>query len=132
MKRVIKVMLVEDHPEYRDVVELAMNREPDIELVSQFGTSERALRSFDDRRERQIPDIILLDLNLPGINGLDSIPFFRAATEDARIIILTQSDKEADVLRAITLGASGYLLKSSTVRQIYHSLHTPRCARRTS
>lgn len=124
MKKVIRVMLVEDHPEYREVVELALNREPDIELVSQFGTSERALRSFEDRRERHLPDIVLLDLNLPGMDGLDSIPSFRAATEDARIIILTQSDKEADVLRAITLGASGYLLKSSTVRQITDGIRT--------
>ncbi|MEM7600774.1 MAG: response regulator transcription factor, partial [Verrucomicrobiota bacterium] len=67
---------------------------------------------------------ILLDLNLPGMSGLDSIPFFRSAVESAKVIVLTQSDKEADVLRAINLGASGYLLKSSTVAQIKESIRT--------
>ncbi len=118
MEKVIRIMLVEDHPEYRETVEMALSRESDLELVSQHGTSEGALRSLEERRERQAPDIVLLDLNLPGINGLESIPYFKGIAPQARIVILTQSDRESDVLRAIMQGANGYLLKSSTVRQI--------------
>ncbi len=118
MNTTIRIMLVEDHPEYRETIEMALSREEDLELVSQHGTSERALRSLEERRDRQTPDIILLDLNLPGIDGLASISFFKNVAPDAKIVILTQSDREADVLKAIMNGANGYLLKSSTVNQI--------------
>ena len=118
MKNRISVMLVEDHPEYREAVEFALGKQPAMALTSQFGTAERALRSLKDAKNRQVPDVILLDLNLPGMDGLDALPLFSAALPDAKIIILTQSDREADVLKAITLGAAGYLLKSATLRQI--------------
>ncbi len=124
MNQKIRIMMVEDHPEYREIVELALSKEPDMELVSQFGTSERAMRSFRDRNGGEKPDIILLDLNLPGMGGLESIPYFSAEIPEARIIILTQSDLEDDILKAITLGASGYLLKSSTVRQLTEGIRT--------
>jgi DNA-binding NarL/FixJ family response regulator len=118
MKRKIRVMLVEDNPEYREVISLALEDENDIKLTSQFGTSEIALRSLQDMSTRKEPDLILLDLRLPGMDGLDSLSYFKSSLPDAKIIILTQSDDEADVLRAISRGASGYLLKSSTVDQI--------------
>ena len=117
-------MMVEDHPEYREIVGLALSKEPDMELTSQYGTSERALRSLRDREEREEPDIILLDLHLPGVGGLDAIPHFSTEMPDAKIIILTQSDREDDVLKAIMLGASGYLLKSSTVKQLTEGIRT--------
>jgi DNA-binding NarL/FixJ family response regulator len=117
-------MLIEDHPEYREVIELALKKEDDLELISQFGTAERALRSLQDMSTRQEPDIILLDLNLPGMSGLEALPFFRSAMPGVKIIILTQSDREADVYQAITLGAAGYLLKSSTLTNIIENIRT--------
>jgi DNA-binding NarL/FixJ family response regulator len=124
MNRKIRIMIVEDHPEYREIVELALGRETDMELTSQFGTTERALRSLRDREEREKPDIILLDLHLPGVGGLEAIPHFSTEIPDAKIIILTQSNREEDVLKAIMLGASGYLLKSSTVKQLTEGIRT--------
>ena len=124
MKRKIRVMMVEDHPEYREIVELALNRESDMELTSQFGTGERALRSLRDLREHEKPDIILLDLHLPGMNGLDAIKQFNLEIPQSKIIILTQSNREENVLKAIMLGASGYLLKSSTVKQLTEGIRT--------
>lgn len=124
MNRKIRIMMVEDHPEYREIVELALGKEPDMELVSQFGTSERALRSLRNRDGGEEPDIILLDLHLPGMGGLEVIPHFNTEIPDARIIVLTQSDREDDVLKAIMLGASGYLLKSSTVKQLTEGIRT--------
>jgi DNA-binding NarL/FixJ family response regulator len=118
MNRKIRIMMVEDHPEYREIVELALNKESDMEMTSQFGTSERALRSLRDHEVREEPDVILLDLHLPGLGGLEAIPHFSTEMPRARIIILTQSDRDDDVLKAIMLGASGYLLKSSTVKQL--------------
>ena len=124
MKRAIKVMLVEDNPEYREVIDLALEDESDVELISQFGTSEIALRSLQDMNTRNVPDLVLLDLRLPGMDGLDSLPHFRSVLPDAKIMILTQSDDEADVLRAISRGASGYLLKSSTLDQITEGIRS--------
>jgi two-component system, NarL family, nitrate/nitrite response regulator NarL len=120
----IRIIIVEDHPEYREIVEFALNKEPDMELIGQYGTSERALRGFRDRHSMKKPDIILLDLHLPGISGLESIPYFSTEFPDARIIVLTQSDREDDVLKAIMLGASGYLLKSCTIRQLTDGIRT--------
>jgi len=118
MSNRIHVMLVEDHPEYRDAIELALAKESGMELTSQFGTAERALRNLKHAKKYKVPDVILLDLNLPGMDGLDALPLFSAALPTVKIIILTQSDREADVLKAITLGAAGYLLKSATLKQI--------------
>ncbi|EMI43286.1 response regulator [Rhodopirellula sp. SWK7] len=124
MNNRIRVMLVEDHPEYREVIQLALEDEPDIELADQVGSSERALSVLQHSDHREMPDLILLDLNLPGDSGLDVLPAFRSITPETKIVILTQSGKEADVLRAIREGASGYLLKSSTVTQIVDAIRT--------
>lgn len=116
--------MVEDHPEYREIVELAIDRQPDIKLVSQFGTVERALRSLNEKQSAPNTDVVLLDLHLPGMGGLEAIPHFTRELPDTKIIVLTQSDAEEDVLKAIMLGASGYLLKSSTVQQLIGAIRT--------
>ncbi|MDF7800411.1 response regulator transcription factor [Pontiellaceae bacterium B1224] len=118
MKRKIKIMMVEDHPEYRETIALALEKEKDIELISQFGTAEQALRSLQDMSTRKVPDLILLDLNLPGMSGIEAIPCLSQNLPDTKIIVLTQSNSEADVLAAIRAGASGYLLKGTKRIQI--------------
>ena len=118
MPTIIRTMLVEDNRDYRSVIEHALEVEPDIELVSQFSTPEIALRSLEDHKTRKVADLILLDLRLPGMDGLEALPWFLKALPDAKVIILTQSDAEADVLQAIKLGAAGYLLKSTRADQL--------------
>ena len=109
----------------RDVIELAIQDESGIELQSQYGTSEIALRSLQDPGTPK-PDIVLLDLRLPGMSGLESITYFKEYAPQAKILVLTQSDQESDVLQAISIGASGYLLKSARVHEIvdgFRSVH---------
>jgi DNA-binding NarL/FixJ family response regulator len=118
MNSTIKILMIEDSPEYRETVALAIENEKGMELTDKFGAAEVALRSLQDPSSSSIPDLVLLDLNLPGMNGLDAIPWIKQYAPAAKIIALTQSNKEADVLRAISLGASGYLLKASTLQQI--------------
>jgi DNA-binding NarL/FixJ family response regulator len=115
-------MLIEDHPKYRAVIERAMKNEDDMFLSSMFGAAEVALRNIQAGHNH--PDLILLDLNLPGINGLETIPLIKALLPDSKIIILTQSNQEADVLTAIQQGSDGYLLKKSTVTQIKEAIRT--------
>ena len=118
MKRKIKVMLVEDNPEYRHVISFSLEDDDNLELISQFGAAEQALRSLQNMATRKVPDVILLDLNLPGMTGIDALPEFTKQSPQSKTIVLTQSQNEADVLAAIQQGAAGYLLKSSSVQEI--------------
>ncbi len=124
MKRRLRLLLVEDNPRYREAIVLALQGEPDFHCCGQFGTAEIALRSLQGQAAVELPDLIVLDLRLPGMDGLDALPRFLSAAPNSKIIVLTQSDDEADVLRAISLGASGYLLKSSTAHQIIESVRS--------
>ncbi|MDF7823572.1 response regulator transcription factor [Pontiellaceae bacterium B12227] len=124
MKSKIRIMVVEDHPEYREVIELSLLEEQDMQLVGAFGAAEVALRSLQSMETRKEADLILLDLHLAGMSGLDAIPFFKKSLPDAKIIILTQSDTEANILQAIQSGAEGYLLKSSSFDEITQGIRT--------
>jgi DNA-binding NarL/FixJ family response regulator len=122
MKNSIQLMLIEDSEDYRKGIICALDGNPGIKVISQYGTAEIALRNLRETAEKNLPDIILLDLNLPGMSGLEAVPLIRQQAPDAKIIILTQSDKEADVLSAIRLGASGYLLKSSSISSLIEGI----------
>lgn len=124
MKSNVCVMLIEDNPEYRDAISLALKMDPAIDLTGQFATAEFALSHLQDKENPAQPDVILLDLNLPQMSGLDALPRIAIAAPEAKIIILTQSDNQANVLRAIQQGADGYLLKSATVQQIKDGIRT--------
>lgn len=124
MNRTTRITLVEDNLDYRDIITLTLGAESDIELINQFGTSEAALRELKTMPEGEKPDLILLDLRLPGMSGLESLPHFRDALPEVPVIVLTQSDNEADVLSAISQGAAGYLLKSSTLDKLTEGVRT--------
>ena len=124
MQSKIKVMLVEDHPEYRETLEFVLGKEKGIELVSQFGNAELALRHIQSCASDQQPDIILLDINLPGMSGLEAMPWFEKYRPEVKIMILSQSDMEADVLLAVQQGASGYLLKSCKMAELTQGIRT--------
>ena len=124
MTDTIRITLVEDNCDYRDIISLILGAESDIELLSQFGTAEAALRELKAIPAGTTPDLILLDLRLPGMGGLEALPHFREALPKTPIIVLTQSDHEVDVLAAISLGAAGYLLKSSTLEKLTEGVRT--------
>jgi len=123
-QRTIKIMLVEDNPRYREVVALSLQGVPDLHLSSQFGTAEIALRTLRSLPPADRPQVVLLDLRLPSMDGLVALPQFLSVVPEGKVIILTQSDEESDVLRAISLGASGYLLKTCTADQIIESIRS--------
>lgn len=122
--RQIHIVLIEDSPAYRSVIANTLGSEPDITPFHQFGTAEIALRHLQGEAESDAPDIILLDLSLPGMSGMEALPWIRKYMPKTKIIILTESDKEADIAYAIAHGASGYLLKSNTLDQVIDGIRT--------
>ncbi len=120
----IRVMLVEDNTDYREVVALAITEQNDMTLSGQFGTTEIALRELGATPASEQPDILLLDLRLPGMNGLAAIPLFHAAAPATRIIVLSQSDDPHDITQAITAGVSGYLLKQASLNELTDGIRT--------
>ena len=105
----IRVLVVDDHWVVREGLKLIMDRETDIDLVASVATAEEAMAAFDRYR----PDVVLMDLQLPKMSGVDAIREIRRQDPDARIIVLTMFDGDEDVHRAIEAGASTYLLKGA-------------------
>ena len=122
MKQPIRIILIEDNPSYREVIGFTLTDEPDLELIAFFGAAEAALTFLEN--ESNYPDLVLLDIHLPGMSGVECIPRLKERCPDTRIIMLTQSNNEADVVQAIQLGAEGYLLKSSSVQDIIRGIHS--------
>lgn len=122
MSKKISVVIIEDNAVYRSAVELALGAESDIELIGQFSTAEVALRTMTELSLS--PLVILLDIRLPGMSGLDSIKEIQSHSPNSKIVVLTQSDQEKDVLRAVSLGAVGYLMKSSTLAELVDGIRT--------
>lgn len=104
-----RIMLVDDHPMLRRGLFDLLSMEEDLLPVAQAGSGEEAV-SIATSLEPEL-DLILLDLNMPGMNGIETIQALRNAGVDAKVIIFTVSDEHSDVVEALREGADGYLLK---------------------
>lgn len=120
----VRIVLIEDNPEYRRAIAMAMERQQGLELVGKFGSAEQALGELQKREAGVTVDIVLLDLGLPKMQGCEAIQWIRKYIPDTHILVLTQSDKEADVVQAIREGAVGYLLKSASMEEIAQAILT--------
>lgn len=122
----IRILSVEDHPVFRAGLTTIIASEPDMLLVGQATNSAEAIAEF--RRHR--PDITLMDLRLPGANGTDTLISIRGEYPDARIIMLTTADGDADIQRAMRAGARGYILKSMPQEELLEVVRSVHAGRR--
>ncbi|GAB3870168.1 response regulator transcription factor [Kibdelosporangium lantanae] len=106
----IRVMLVDDHPVVREGLRGMLEAEPDLTVVGEAGSGAEAVALA--RREQ--PDVVLMDLRMPGLDGADATAEIMATTRTIRVIVLTTYESDADILRAVEAGAAGYLLKDAS------------------
>jgi DNA-binding NarL/FixJ family response regulator len=105
----ISVMLVDDHPAFRKGIAALIASEPDLQVVAEAGDGQEAMNLF----RRVKPDVVLMDLRLPGMGGVETTMAIRKEFSEARIIVLTTFDADEDIYRAIQSGAKSYLLKDT-------------------
>lgn len=106
----VRVLLVDDHPMWRDGVRADLERDGRSRVVAEAGDAQQAVRLAAEHK----PDVVLIDLNMPGLPGTVAIRQIVERSPRVRLLVLSASAAEPDVLEAIKSGASGYLLKSAT------------------
>ncbi len=110
----IRIVLADDHHLFRDGLARILNGYPEIEVVATVSSGEAAVTAVAQHK----PDVVLLDVNMPGIGGVGATQQLRQNNPDARILMLTVSEQESDLFAAIRSGARGYLLKDATSQQL--------------
>lgn len=110
----IRLLVVDDHTLFRRGLTALLSQDERFEIVGEAGDVSDALRVLPEAR----PDVILLDNHLPGVRGVDAIPSLRADRPELRVMMLTVSEDEDDLARALQAGAEGYLLKTSESDQL--------------
>jgi DNA-binding NarL/FixJ family response regulator len=118
----IRVLLVDDHPVVREGLRAMIESQQDMKVVGESGTGTDAIEAFQSLR----PDILLLDLKLPDMDGVRVIEVIRETDPDARIIVLTTYVGDVQASRALRAGAMGYLLKASLRRDLRDTIRAVR------
>jgi DNA-binding NarL/FixJ family response regulator len=116
----IRILIVDDHPLLREGVVSLVEKQPGMLIVAEASNGEEALQLF----EQHIPDITLMDLRLPGMDGIDAMTAILARFPNAKIIVLTTFSGDAQILRALKGGARGYLLKDTLRTELLDAIRT--------
>ncbi|MEU8264869.1 response regulator transcription factor [Micromonospora sp. NPDC048999] len=114
----IGVLLVDDHPVVRAGVRGMLDGEPDIAVIGEAGSGAEAVASA----RALAPDVVLMDLRMPGLDGVSATGQIMAAAPAARVVVLTTYETDADILRAVEAGAAGYLLKDASRADLVNAI----------
>jgi DNA-binding NarL/FixJ family response regulator len=113
---VTRILCVDDHHVVRAGIASMLDREPDMKVVASAASGEEAICLFRQHR----PDVTIMDLQLPGMSGLDAISAIRREDPEARIIVLTMHQGDEDIHRALQAGATTYVLKDALFEELLH------------
>jgi DNA-binding NarL/FixJ family response regulator len=122
----IRILSVEDHPVFREGLSTIITSQRDMELVGQAVNAMEAVAEFRLHR----PDVTLMDLRLPGTNGTDALIAIRGEFPNARIIMLTTSDSDGEIQRALRAGAAAYVFKSMPKNELLDVIRSVHAGRR--
>jgi len=124
--RPIRILAVDDHPMLREGLASVIEAQPDMVLIGEAANGREAIESFRAHR----PDVTLMDLQMPDMNGIDAINAIRCEFPDARIVVLTTYKGDVQALRALKAGAAGYLLKSMLRKELLETIRVVHSGRR--
>jgi len=122
----ICILAVDDHPLLRKGIAALVNAEPDMKLVAEASNGEEAVEKF----RLHSPDITLMDLQMPGLNGIEAVNRILSESPDARIIVLTTYTGDAQVIRALRAGARAYILKGQVHRELLETIRVVNAGRK--
>jgi DNA-binding NarL/FixJ family response regulator len=114
----IKVMIVDDHPIVRDSLIMHLKKQTDIEIVAEAGDGEEAV----ELAGKLMPDIIIMDISMPKLNGLEATKIIKAQWPDIEILVLTVHNDTEHILKILEAGASGYLTKDILGNKLIHAI----------
>ena len=114
----IRVLIVDDHPLLREGIAALVGGQADMTLVAECANGREAVQAF----RTHVPDVTLMDLQMPEMGGLDAINAIRGESPDARIIVLTTYSGDVQVMRALQAGARGYLLKNLVHKELLDTI----------
>ena len=123
----IRILTVDDHPILRQGISALLEDESDMSLVAEAANGHEAIQQFRTHR----PDVTLMDLQMPEMNGLDAMIAIRGEFPDARIIVLTTYAGDVQAMRALQAGARAYLLKNSLHKELLDTIRAVHAGRKT-
>jgi DNA-binding NarL/FixJ family response regulator len=123
----IRILTVDDHPIVRHGIAGLIGVQPDMILVAEASNGREAIQQFRAHR----PDVVLMDLQMPEMNGIDALIAIRNEFPEARVIVLTTYAGDAQILRALKVGAQGYLLKNTLHKELLETIRTVHAGKKT-
>jgi two-component system, NarL family, response regulator len=125
-KKAIRILIVDDHPVVQAGLSSMLATQGEVEVIGSASSGEEALLMV----QRDMPDILLLDLRMPGMNGIDTLRALKEMKASVRVIILTSFETDENIYRAVQAGAQGYLLKDTSQRQMLEAIATVHLGKR--
>lgn len=114
----LRILLIDDHAILRSGLRLLLDSQPNLKVIGEAGDGRAGLQMAQSLQ----PDLVLLDLSMPGLNGMEALPALRKVAPDARILILTMHDDEGYLRQTLQKGASGYVLKKAADGELLNAV----------